>query len=138
MKKTIKQLPLMAWNGRKWYNPKNWNPNTWAIFLAFKYPIFKLNPVIYIMALYSLLSTDYKNTSGKNFWFLTLTVLKIEWPLILAQKSFKKKCYISRGGYNLFEYSYLYYFSDRMKLSNPDNPLREQVAFYYKQFEGPY
>ena len=132
MKKTIKQLPLMVWNEYKWYNPKHWHPKTWAVFLAFKYPIFKLNPVIYIMALYSLLKTDYKNTSEKNLWFLTLTALKIEWPLIWAQKRFAKKSYMSRNGYNLFEYSYKHYFSGGMKFNNPDNPLRVLTDLYYK------
>ncbi len=132
MKKTIKQLPLIVWNEYKWYDPGNWHPKTWAVFLAFKYPIFKLNPVIYIMALYSLLSTDYKNMSDKNLWFLTLRVLKIEWPLVLAQKIFARKCYMSRHGYNLFEYSHKYCFSGGMKFNNPDNPLRVLTGLYYK------
>ena len=137
MKKTIKQLPLMVWNEYKWYNPKHWHPSTWAVFLAFKYPIFKYNPLIYIMALFSLLTTDYKNTANKNLWFLTLTALKIKWPLILAQKRFKKKSYMSQHGYHLFEYSHKYYFSGGMKFNNPDNPLRVSTDLYYK-IERPY
>jgi len=131
MKQTIKQLPLMTWNGYKWYNPKNWHPNTWAVFLAFKYPIFKYNPLIYIMALFSLLATDYKNTSGKNLWFLTLTVLNIHWPLRWAEKRFRKKGLMAYA-WHLFEYSHDWYFSGEKKFDNRDNPLRENVRMYYK------
>ena len=132
MKKTLKQLPLMVWNKHKWYNPKYWHPGTWAVFLAFKYPIFKYNPLIYIMALFSLLTTDYKNTSGKNLWFLTFAVLNIKWPLILAQKRFAEKSYMALHNYKLFEYSHKYYFSGEMKFNNHDNPLRLLTDLYYK------
>jgi len=130
MEKTLKLLPLMVWNDHKWYNPKNWNPNTWAVFLAFKYPIFKLNPLIYIMGLWSLLSTDYRNTFHKNVWFLTFTVLGIDWPLKMAQKRYSEKSILN--GYKLFEYSHQYYFSGSLRYNNGDNPIREQVRLYYQ------
>lgn len=130
LEKTIKTLPLLIWNKQKWYNPKNWHPNKWAVFLAFKYSIFKYNPLIYIMALFSVLDSDFKKTSGPNLWFLTLTVLKIEWPLIWAQKKYGKNKPTTM--FKKFEFSHYYYFSGAYKFENHDNIIIEKVREYYE------